>query len=123
MPRSVLEEARIHPAIRAKIASNQQEIRAEVEAAIMAHPVVVVGMAQNPVPKKARKALDAAGIVYHYLEYGSYFTDWRRRNALKMWTGWPTLPMIFVHGQLIGGFEDLQALLNSGEFAGLLTEN
>jgi monothiol glutaredoxin len=31
-----------------------------------------------------------------YLEYGSYTKGWRRRLALKMWTGWPTFPMIFV---------------------------
>ena len=55
---------------------------------------------QNPYPRKARKALDAAGVPYHYLSYGSYFSDWRRRNALKMWTGWPTFPMVFVKGTL-----------------------
>ena len=53
--------------------------------------------------RRARKVLDAAGIAYHYLEYGSYFSDWRRRNSLKMWTGWPTFPMVFVKGALVGG--------------------
>jgi glutaredoxin-related protein len=82
--------------------------------------VVVVGMAQNPFPRRARRALDAAGVPYHDLSYGSYFGSWRRRNALKMWTGWPTFPMVFVRGQLIGGAEDLERLLASGEFKQLL---
>ena len=43
----------------------------EVQAAIGANPIVVVGMRQNPFPKKARKLLDAAGLAYKYLEYGS----------------------------------------------------
>jgi hypothetical protein len=52
MPRSILDEAHIHPAIREAIASNHADIVAEVQAAIAAHDVVVVGMAQNPVPKQ-----------------------------------------------------------------------
>jgi glutaredoxin-related protein len=120
MPRPILDEAHIHPAIRARIASHHQDIVQEVQAAIASHPVVVVGMALNPMPKKARKLLDQAGISYHYLEYGSYFNTWRRRNALKMWTGWPTFPMVFVKGTLVGGANDVQALLASGELKKML---
>jgi monothiol glutaredoxin len=120
MPRSVLEESRIHPAIRARVAASQQAIVQEVQAAVAQHAVVVVGMGMNPFPRKARKLLDGAGVAYHYLEYGSYFKLWRQRNALKMWTGWPTFPMIFVKGTLVGGADDLQKLLASGEFKTLL---
>lgn len=120
MPRPILDEARIHPAIRSVVASHHRDIVDEVSAAVDAHDIVVVGMAQNPMPKKARKLLDAAGLQYHYLEYGSYLNTWRRRNALKMWTGWPTFPMIFVKRQFIGGADDLQRLLASGEIKALL---
>ena len=120
MPRPILDEARIHPAIRDKVATNRMDFVREVQAAIAAHPVVVVGMRQNPAPKKARRALDDAGIAYHYLEYGSYLSEWRRRNALKMWTGWPTFPMVFVKGTLVGGADDLQKLVASGELKKLL---
>jgi len=71
-------------------------------------------------PKRARKALDAAGVTYHYLEYGSYFNHWRRRNALKMWSGWPTFPMVFVGGMLVGGADDLARLIDSGELKKML---
>jgi monothiol glutaredoxin len=77
-------------------------------------------MAQNPFPRKARKALEARGIRYRYLEYGSYFCGWRRRNALKIWTGWPTFPMVFIKGVLIGGASDLDRLLKSGEVQDML---
>ena len=77
--------------------------------------MVVVGMAQNPMVKQARDALTRAGFAVHYLEYGSYFSQWRRRNALKMWTGWPTFPMVFVNQVLIGGAKDVKALIDSGE--------
>jgi monothiol glutaredoxin len=118
--RRILDESRIHPAIRATIAGHHADIVREVESAVAANDVVVVGMRQNPMPRRARKALDAHGIAYKYLEYGSYLNTWRRRNALKMWTGWPTFPMVFVKGVLIGGATDLERLIDSGELARLL---
>ena len=117
MQRPLLPEARIDPAIREAIGSNHRDIIDEVEAAVAAHDVVVVGMKQNPFPRRARKALTAAGIKFHYLEYGSYFSAWRRRTALKIWSGWPTFPMVFVKGVLIGGASDVDKLLASGDLA------
>ena len=120
MPRPVLDEARIHPAIRDRIASHHQDIVKEVQAAVAANAVVVVGMGLNPMPRKARAALDSAGVAYTYLEYGNYFNHWRRRNALKMWTGWPTFPMVFVKGTLVGGASDVAALISTGELKKML---
>jgi monothiol glutaredoxin len=115
MPRAILDEARTHPAIRERVAASHADIVREVESAVAANAVVVVGMAQNPFPRKARRLLDRAGIPYRYLECGSYFSQWRRRTALKMWTGWSTFPMVFVKGAFIGGASELEALLKSGE--------
>jgi glutaredoxin-related protein len=115
MPRAILDEDHIHPAIRNRIATHQQAIVQEVMSAVRGNDVVVVGMAMNPFPKKARAALDQAGVPYRSLDYGSYLSRWRERNALKLWTGWPTFPMVFVKGTLVGGYKDLQALIDSGE--------
>jgi glutaredoxin-related protein len=120
MPRPILDESQIHPAVRDTIANLNLDILTEVREAVARHAVVVVGMRQNPFPKKARKLLDAQKIPYQYLEYGSYFSEWKRRNALKMWTGWPTFPMVFVRGTLVGGAQDLERLSASGELARLL---
>jgi glutaredoxin-related protein len=120
MSRNILDEAHIHPAIRETVGNSNADIVLEVQAAIAANAVVVVGMAQNPFPRKARRALDDLGTPYAYLEYGSYLKGWRRRNALKMWTGWPTFPMVFVKGVLVGGASDLQRLIDSGEFSRML---
>jgi glutaredoxin-related protein len=88
--------------------------------AIAQHAIVVLGMKQNPVVKNVRNSLKEAGISHHYLEYGSYFSQWKRRLALKMWTGWPTFPMVFVRGTLVGGANDLRRLIDSGELQTLL---
>lgn len=115
MPRPILSEDRLHPAIREKVADRNADLIEEVEAAIAANRVVVLGMAQNPHVRKARKALEAKGTAFKYLGYGSYLSNWRRRNALKMWSGWPTFPMVFVDGALIGGGSNLLKQIANGE--------
>ena len=115
MPRLVLDDAHIHPAIRSKVAEHERAVVQEVIKASRENDVLVVGMAMNPFPKKARKALDAAGQPHCYLEYGNYLNDWRKRNALKLWSGWPSFPMVFVKGTLVGGADNLQTLIDSGE--------
>lgn len=115
MPRNILQDARIHPAIRDRIANHDADIVREVEAAVGANDIVVVGMRQNPHPKGARRLLEDAGLPHKYLEYGSYLSGWRRRNALTMWTGWPAFPMMFVKGVLVGGASDLERVIASGE--------
>ena len=120
MSRPILDESRIHPALRTRVASHFEDTLREVQDAVAQHAVVVVGMRQNPFCRKARKLLQAAGVTFKYLEYGSYLSEWRRRNALKMWTGWPTMPMVFVKGMLVGGAEDLERLTRDGELKRLL---
>ena len=122
MPRQILEEARLHPAIRDRVANYHADIVHNVQAAAASNAVLVVGMRQNQVCKRARKLLNDAGIAHHYLEYGSYLNLWRMRNALKMWAGWPTFPMVFVKGVLVGGADDLDKLVRSGELKRLLGE-
>ena len=114
MARKILDESHIHPAIRETISAHHAAILKEVQDAVAANAVVVVGMRQNPMPRYARKVLAKDNISHKYLEYGSYFSGWRRRNALKMWTGWPTFPMVFVKGVLVGGADDLGRLLAAG---------
>ena len=64
MPRHVLDESKIHPAIRERVARHHESTVQEVRDALVAHPVVVVGMRQNAVVRKARQALAEAGIAF-----------------------------------------------------------
>ena len=121
MTRKTLPRSRIHTAIKGRINDEHRDFIDEVERATLANDVVVVGMRWNPYPRQACDLLKAAGIQFNYIEHGSYFSGWRRRNALKMWTGWPTFPMVFVRGVLIGGYDDLKQLQISGELATMLT--
>lgn len=118
--RVTFDPTRVHPAIAGQLAGYQAELIARVEQLIQQHDVVIVGMSMNPFPGRARRLLDEQGIRYEYLGLGSYLSQWRLRLGLKMWTGWPTFPMIFVKRTFIGGFRDLKQLVDSGELAKLL---
>lgn len=87
----------------------------QVAAAVAAHPVVVVGMGWNPHVARARKALTQAGVEHEYIELGNYSNRWRERLAVKLWSGWPTFPQVFVDGTLIGGASLTIAALERGE--------
>jgi glutaredoxin-related protein len=121
-PRQLLPDDRKTPEARAAIARFHADVIEQVRSAIERDPVVVVGMAQNPHVAKARKALDQAGVAYTYLEYGSYFSQWKRRLAIKLWSGWPTFPQVFVRGTLIGGAKDTKAALEDGSLRRRLDE-
>ena len=115
--RKMLSSTAIHASIKDQVEGYHIDIVDEVKAAVSVNRVVVVGMRYNDAFYGARKALKKAGIEFTYLEYGGYASQWRRRLALKMWTSWPTFPMIFVDQTFVGGSKDLQRLLNDGKFA------
>jgi monothiol glutaredoxin len=112
--RRVLPSNRIAPEVAEKENAFHRAIVDEVERAIGESPIVVIGMAQNPHCKEVRKTLTAAGFEFKYLEYGSYFSRWRERLAIKLWSGWPTFPQVFVKGVLVGGAEMTAAAIADG---------
>lgn len=118
--RPLLPEAKLAPHVAEAMGDFHRNVIEAVQAAIARDPLVVVGMAQNPFVKRVRQALEAAGLKFTYLEYGSYFGQWKERLAIKMWSGWPTFPQVFVRGTLIGGFEDTKRLLADGSLQKML---
>jgi monothiol glutaredoxin len=115
-PRPLLPDSARTSVTADKMAAFHSQIVQEVAQTVSRDPVVVVGMAQNPVVKRVREALKEAGVDYTYLEYGSYFGKWKERLAIKLWSGWPTFPQVFVRGTLIGGNEETRAALADGSF-------
>jgi monothiol glutaredoxin len=113
-PRPQLEPMRIAAEARRQMAAFQSGVLAEVRAAVDREPLVVVGMAQNPHVRNLRKVLDEAKVDYTYLEYGSYFSKWKERLAIKLWSGWPTFPQVFLKGVLLGGETLTLAALQDG---------
>src|SRR5690349_19224972 len=115
MERLTLSADKVSEAAARTVAEMHRGIVEEVAAAVARDPFVVVGMAQNPVEKRARKLLKAEGIEFTYLEYGSYLSKWKERLAIKLWAGYPTFPMVFRGGTLLGGFSDIKKLHEEGK--------
>jgi glutaredoxin-related protein len=92
----------------------------EIQRAVKEHDVVVIGMALNGACGKAVKALEGAGYKVHYIEIGGYFSKWRERLAIKLWSGWPLYPQVFVKGTLIGGRDRTIAALADGTIQKLM---
>jgi monothiol glutaredoxin len=112
--RTRLDEKSVAPVALSAMESFHANVVRDVQESVRLDRIVVVGMAQNPHVGNVRKALDEAGMTYTYLEYGSYFSKWRERLAIKLWSGWPTFPQVFVNGTLIGGEDLTKAALSDG---------
>lgn len=114
MTRDVFPFDRTAPAAQQQILSFHNDFVAEVKAAVARDRVVVVGMAWNPFVTRAHAALRAAGVPFTRVDHGNYLKGYRRRLAIKMWTGFPTFPQVFVGGTFIGGFAELRRLIDEG---------
>lgn len=113
--RNILQSSHVDLDAAKAITTFHSSIVEEVKRAVAKDHVVVVGMGQNPVVKTAKKTLDQYAIPYTYLGYGNYFSMWKPRLAIKLWSGWPTFPQVFVNGKLIGGNRELQAWIKAGK--------
>ncbi len=111
---------KLTPAVAEAMSGFHRDVVDQVRAAVEKDAVVVVGMAGNLFVKRVRQALAQANIPFTYLEYGSYFGMWKQRLAIKMWSGWPTFPQVFVRGVLVGGFDDTRKALEDGSLRKLL---
>jgi|1048.fasta_scaffold54784_1 glutaredoxin len=112
--RKVLPVDRVSSELKTSLEKFHPGVVEKVEQEIQKNKVVVVGMRGNYFVKKAIKNLTRWNIPFQYLEFGSYFSQYNERVALKMWTGFSTFPMIFINGVLIGGNSDLEAEKNKG---------
>jgi glutaredoxin-related protein len=109
--RQTIEDSNIEPSALTAIENLNPIVVKEIQDAVKKYDWVIVGMALNPVVKKARKHLESKSIEYHYITHGGYFSKWKLRLAIKLWSGWPTFPQVFHKGVLIGGAADLKKYL------------
>lgn len=105
--RSILNQADITPDAQVAIERYNSEVVDEAIKAIKTHEWVIIGMANNPHVKEARKHLSDKNKKFHYIEHGNYFSKWKVRLAIKLWSGWPTFPQVFHNSKLVGGASDL----------------
>ena len=98
------------------------EIKGFIENAIKENRVMLFmkGTPQQPAcgfSMRTSGALNALGVKYAALDI---LPDPRIREELSAVSGWPTIPQLFVDGELVGGSDIVMEMFESGELAELL---
>jgi monothiol glutaredoxin len=98
------------------------EIKGFIENAINENRVMLFmkGTPQQPAcgfSMRASGALNTLGVKYAALDI---LPDPRIREELSSVSGWPTIPQLFVDGELVGGSDIVLEMFESGELAELL---
>ena len=98
------------------------EIKGFIENAIKDNQVMLFmkGTPQQPAcgfSMRTSGALNALGVKYAALDI---LPDPRIREELSGLSGWPTIPQLFVDGELVGGCDIVMEMFESGELADLL---
>lgn len=66
--------------------------------------------------KAAKRLLDDERIAYRDIDVTA---DRERRDAVISETGWKTVPVVFLDGELVGGYQELKKLHRAGGLADL----
>jgi monothiol glutaredoxin len=66
---------------------------------------------------KAVGALAATGVAYHHVDV---LGDPEIREGIKQYGQWPTIPQLYIDGELVGGSDIIEQMANSGELHGVL---
>jgi monothiol glutaredoxin len=94
-------------------------IRDEIANAISEHDVILFmkGVPERPMcgfSARTVAALDALGAAYAAVDV---LPDPRIRQELSAISNWPTIPQLFVKGELVGGCDIVTEMYESGELA------
>lgn len=92
-------------------------LRARIESLLRSHRVVLFmkGMPEAPqcgFSARAVSALEAVGAEYAHV---NVLADPEIREGIKAYGDWPTIPQLYIDGELVGGSDIIVQMLNSGE--------
>ena len=98
---------------------NNEEIRAELKRAIEEERVMLFMKGTPDAPRcgfsaRVTQILNASGADYSAMDI---LPDPRIREELSGLSGWPTIPQLFVNGELVGGCDIVTEMFESGELA------
>ncbi len=97
-------------------------VRERIETLLAQHPVVlfmkgVPGAPQCGFSAKASGILESLGVAYSGV---NVLADAEIRDGIKVFGNWPTIPQLYVNGELVGGSDIISGLMDSGELFSLL---
>ena len=92
-------------------------LRSRIDALLQQHPVVLF-MKGSPQAPRCGFSAATAGVLNELLgDYASVdvLADAEIREGIKAYGNWPTIPQLYVKGELIGGADIVQSMYSSGE--------
>lgn len=97
-------------------------LRARIESLLQSNRIVLFMKGQPQMPQcgfsaKAVGALNALGVDYAHV---NVLADQDIREGIKVYGEWPTIPQLYIDGELVGGSDIIEQMTNSGELASLL---
>jgi len=98
------------------------DIRTRIETLLQANPVVLF-MKGSPNAPRCGFSAAASGILNELLpDYATVdvLADPEIREGIKAYGNWPTIPQLYVRGELVGGSDIIQSMYASGELHDLL---
>lgn len=93
------------------------DLRQRIESLLAANSVVLFMKGTPDAPRCgfSAKAVGAlSGLVEDYAHV-DVLADAEIREGIKAYGSWPTIPQLYVRGELVGGSDIIEAMLNSGE--------
>jgi monothiol glutaredoxin len=97
-------------------------LRSRIEALLTSNRVVLFMKGQPSMPQcgfsaKAVGALNELGVDFAHV---NVLADQDIREGIKVYGDWPTIPQLYVNGELIGGSDIILQMAGSGELSELL---
>jgi monothiol glutaredoxin len=96
-----------------------EEIRQQIEAAIREERVMLFMKGTPQQPRCGFSARVTAMLNELGVEYGAIdiLPDPQIRQELSALSNWPTIPQLFINGELVGGCDIVTEMFESGELA------
>ena len=97
-------------------------LRSRIESLLQANRVVLFmkgqpGMPQCGFSAKASGVLEDLGVEYAHV---NVLADQEIREGIKVYGNWPTIPQLYIDGELVGGSDIIEQLASSGELSQML---
>jgi len=105
--------------------TDQNPIRDAIQQAISEHPVLLFmkGTPEAPACGFSARTVGALQALDAPFAAVDILPDPRIRQELSALSNWPTIPQLFVDGELVGGCDIVTEMYESGELADLLSEH
>jgi len=99
------------------------DVKKQIEDTISSGPVVIF-MKGSPALPQCGFSATAAEILRRSgaekMVHVDVLADPAVRQGIKEFTGWPTIPQIFIGGEFVGGSDILRELYEKGEIEGMV---